>query len=70
MKLADYLTKENMKPAHFAERMGVPASTVMRWLNGKRVPRLCSVALITKATKGKVTSKDFLSAPASNTEAA
>jgi DNA-binding transcriptional regulator YiaG len=63
MKLAEYLTKEKMRPAHFAVRLGVPVSTVTRWLNGERTPSLASMATITKATKGRVTSKDFLHQP-------
>jgi transcriptional regulator with XRE-family HTH domain len=69
MKLADYIAKKNLKPANFADRLGVPASTVTRWLNGERTPSLASMAAITKATNGKVTSKDFL-APAKEMEAA
>jgi DNA-binding transcriptional regulator YdaS (Cro superfamily) len=63
MKLTEYLAQEKLKPAHFALRLGVPASTVMRWIKGERTPSLASMDNISKATKGEVTSKDFLPEP-------
>lgn len=63
MKLEEYLTQESLKPAHFALRLGVPASTVMRWLKGDRTPSLASMDNISRATNGKVTSSDFLPRP-------
>ena len=58
-----------MKPAAFAAKIGVPASTVYRWLYGIRTPRVQLVAAIEEATGGEVTAKDFLSPPTSPTPA-
>ena len=63
MKLNEYLAQANLKPSHFALRLGVSASTVMRWLNGSRTPSLALMDHITKATEGKVASTDFLEDP-------
>jgi transcriptional regulator with XRE-family HTH domain len=60
MKLAAYLDLRNMSPAKLAEKIGVPASTITRILNGDRAPRLDTIQKITAATDGAVTADDFL----------
>jgi predicted transcriptional regulator len=60
MKLADYLEQEDLRPSVFAERIKVPASTITRILSGERIPRLRTIAKITKGSKGAVTYADFL----------
>lgn len=60
MKLADYLSDKKIRPSAFAATLGVPPSTVMRWANGTRLPRLEAVAAIHRATDGAVTAEDFI----------
>ncbi|RYF30144.1 MAG: XRE family transcriptional regulator [Comamonadaceae bacterium] len=60
MDLASYLAKYELKPAQFAERAGVPASTVTRILSGARRPRLDTAAKLAAATDGQVSISDFL----------
>lgn len=61
MKLAAYLEEQNLTPAQFAARMGMPASTVSRILNGSRkTPRLETIAKISDATAGEVSVHDFI----------
>lgn len=60
MKLAAYLAQENLSPSQFADRLGVPASTVSRILQGEREPRLGTIAKIREATNGLVTANDFM----------
>ncbi len=64
MTLADYLTREKTSPAAFAEKVGVPASTISRILKGDRSPRLETIAKIEEATDGAVTANDFMAAHA------
>lgn len=66
MKLAEYLTKQKMRPSAFAASIDVPPSTVSRWMTGARTPRADAISKIQRKTKGKVTIRDFLSEPASN----
>ena len=60
MTLQDFLARSDTRPATFADRLGVPASTVTRWLNGERKPSLCLLVRIREATGGAVTADDFL----------
>ena len=60
MNLGQYLAEEKIKPASFAATLGVPASTVARWVSRARVPRLEWLAKIEEATKGQVTASDFM----------
>ena len=60
MKLADYLASKQLKPASFAGIIGVPASTVSRWLKGERRPQLKSLAKIARETGDAVTANDFM----------
>lgn len=62
MKLAEYLAKENIRPSQFAQRIGVPPSTVIRWVNGEREPRIAAMLTIESATEGAVTPADFIAA--------
>ena len=38
MILTRYLSEQNLRPSSLAAAMGVPASTVTRWLRGERKP--------------------------------
>lgn len=60
MKLADYLTSENMKPLHLAQIVGVKASTISRILKGERDPSFKLMAKIEDATGGAVSPDDFM----------
>ena len=59
MNLSDYLSEAGLKPAEFADKLGVPPSTIGRLLNGERSPRLETIAKIEAATGGRVTVQDF-----------
>jgi len=59
MTLSEYLTSNSKKPSHFADEVGVPASTITRILNGDRRPGLPLLLKILKATNGIVTPNDF-----------
>lgn len=63
MTLAEYLEKHDLKPTQFAELVRVPASTIIRIMNGEREPRLGTIARIEAATKGAVTVSDFYKRP-------
>lgn len=60
MKLEAYLAENDMSPSGFAQKIGMPASTIWRILKGSRAPRLVTVALIERATNGRVTASDFI----------
>ena len=61
MKLADYLTANDIRPSAFAAQVGVPASTIIRLLKGERPSTgLELLAKIAAATNGKVMPNDFL----------
>jgi len=62
MDLASYLEKHDLKPAQFAERAGVPASTVTRILSGARRPRLDTAVKLSAVTGGEVSISDFVKA--------
>lgn len=66
MSLASYLESAGIKPAQFAAQIGVPASTITRILNGKRVPRIDTARKIALATGGKVKVEDFGAKPPSD----
>jgi transcriptional regulator with XRE-family HTH domain len=66
MTLSEYLARENVKRSHFAQSIGVEASTVTRWISGDRTPSLALMERISRATDGKVTPSDFLPADASS----
>ena len=60
MQLNEYLATRKVKPAQFAQAIGVEASTVSRWLNGHRRPSLALIDRINRETGGQVTVSDFL----------
>ena len=60
MKLAEYLSKNDLTHAKFASMIGATQAAVSRYASGKRTPRPGQMALIAKATKGKVTANDFM----------
>jgi plasmid maintenance system antidote protein VapI len=63
MKLEQYLTEKNIKPAAFAASIDVAPSTITRIIRGERSPGLALAAKIKAATKGKVRVEDFLPSP-------
>lgn len=61
MILKNYLTREKIKPAAFAARIGVSASTVTRFLRRERRPSLDLMRKIADATGGEVAElQDFV----------
>lgn len=60
MKLAQYLTDNDLKPAAFADRIGVAPSTITRILRGERKPQLDLIRKIKAGTDGQVTADDFM----------
>ena len=60
MTLKDYLQKNDIYYRDFAEQIGVSIFAVRKWLNGERVPRDRTKALISKATGGKVQAQDWI----------
>ena len=70
MKLAAYLEAHDLNPTQFGERAGMPASTIIRILNGQRAPRLATIARIERATGGVVTVADFYERPKAEGKAA
>ena len=65
MKLSDFLEKNSIKPSRFANQIGVPASTIMRLLDGGR-PGIELMEKIAAGTCGEVMQNDFLSLRAAN----
>jgi transcriptional regulator with XRE-family HTH domain len=63
MTLATYLEQHGIRPAQFAAKLGVPASTITRILSGARVPRIDTARKIAMATGGKVKVEDFGAKP-------
>lgn len=59
-QLADYLRKSGLSAESFAAKIGVSKFAVRKWLNGERVPRDKSKAVIAKATKGAVKVQDWI----------
>lgn len=63
MKLAQYLSQNEIKPSVFAAEIGVAPSTITRLIKGERSPRLDLIRLIREKTGGAVTADDFMSEP-------
>lgn len=59
MKLATYLSSNGISQGDFAKNIGVTQVAVSRYANETRVPGLKLIFAIDKATKGKVTVKDW-----------
>ncbi|WP_375274464.1 helix-turn-helix domain-containing protein [Methylorubrum thiocyanatum] len=68
MTLSDYLAAEGLKPSQFAERLGMPASTILRIISGKREARIGTAARIVEGTGGKVGFADLVIEPAAAAE--
>ncbi|MEN3212269.1 helix-turn-helix transcriptional regulator [Methylorubrum populi] len=64
MKLADYLSEVDIRPAAFAERIGVTRQAMWRYVSGDRRPEWDVLERIQAATDGHVTPNDFLSSEA------
>lgn len=54
MTLEQFLEASGQRPAAFAAKIGVAASTVTRWLKGQRAVSAEMAVLVENATKGKV----------------
>lgn len=59
MTLSEYLDAAGLKPAQFAQELGVEPSTITRMLSGARGPSLEMALRIEAATTGQVTPKDW-----------
>jgi predicted transcriptional regulator len=60
MTLTDWLAKENLSHAAFAERIGVSQAAVTRYVRGARFPHRGVLSRIKAETNGAVTFSDFL----------
>ncbi|WP_037076134.1 MULTISPECIES: helix-turn-helix domain-containing protein [Neorhizobium] len=61
MKLAQYLTEQNLSPEQFAAVMdGMSTSGVRKWMYGERVPRPDQMRKIAEFTGGLVQPNDFV----------
>lgn len=60
MKLDAYLKREKITASEFAARMGKPASTVTRLLNGERSATMDLLEAVRVASHGAVMPNDFL----------
>lgn len=63
MRLAQYLTDQNLTDEAFAALVGVSQSQISRLKRGISRPSWETVAAIERATGGAVTISDFFSAP-------
>lgn len=63
MTLSEYLSEVGKKPSAFAESLGMPASTIIRIINGQREARIGTAAKIVAATGGKVTFEELVHVP-------
>jgi transcriptional regulator with XRE-family HTH domain len=70
MRLSDFLTETQTKPAVFARQLGVAHTTVMRWASGDVSPSLDAMERIAKATEGRVMPNDFMRFDATPADAA
>lgn len=59
MKLSAYIEANGLTPTSFAKKVGVPASTIFRILNGDRKCGLSVAEKISEATNGMVTLADL-----------
>lgn len=62
MTLTNWLLKTNTSDADFAERIGVSRQALWRYKVAGRIPKPEILARIAKATNGKVTANDFMTA--------
>lgn len=59
MTLYEWLKREGLTHADFAERIGLTQSSVTRYVTGSRVPRRETMIEIARATNGEVAPADF-----------
>lgn len=59
MTLQEYLTEAQLTPSQFAERSGISAGAVRRYIAGTRIPDKEMMTKIALATGCKVTANDF-----------
>lgn len=67
MRLADWLKQTNTLRYVFAEKIGVSASVVTDYCEGRIWPGKDKIEAIVKATRGAVTANDLLSDDARRT---
>ena len=60
MRLSEYLTSTNTRPATFARAVGVAHTTVARWASGEVAPSLDCMERIASVTDGAVMPNDFM----------
>lgn len=60
MKLKTWMEKHKIDISAMAEKLGVDRSSVHKYIDGTRTPRLSIAAKIEKITKGKVTCSELL----------
>lgn len=60
MKLADYLSENEIADSAFAERIGVSRQALWRYKSGERRPEWSILEVIARETGGKVTPNDFM----------
>ena len=59
MRLDQYLHENRISGAAFARLIGTSQVTVSRYVRGDRFPQPLTIAKIAKATKGKVSVRDW-----------
>jgi DNA-binding transcriptional regulator YdaS (Cro superfamily) len=59
MRLDDYIRKSGKKRKEFAEEIGVAYWSLLRYLNGERIPAPEKMNKIKEVTGGKVQPNDF-----------
>ena len=60
MRLSEFLSVTQIKPAVFARQIGVSHTTVARWASGDVAPTLEAMEKIAAATAGRVMPNDFM----------
>lgn len=61
MKLADYMSREGIKPEEMAALIGdASVSGVVKWMREERIPRADQQRRIFEATGGRVSPNDFV----------
>lgn len=59
MRLADYIEENGLRKDWFAEKIGVTASTISLWINGRRKPSYAYIYMICQKTNGLVGESDW-----------
>lgn len=70
MKLADYLSGNEVSTAEFAAQINATQATVSRYVTGKRIPDPTIMKRIFVATDGQVSPNDFYALPTAASEPA